>query len=1034
MSGLRLPKVSRGALSRDASEACSTYCPSPCTEILCDASTSVNKTLPLQSASTSTSPPSAIPPTDISTYGQTRKLNWKHLREFASLSDLVGPFKTFADDLIECAHIYECVSENQEEFAALQKELETLFEELNKHLTPNTPPVMTASIKNICNSIQAEIVHVKCKQSRNRLKRAIEIGEDAGEVLATYRRIQNHVQRLLLNVNLSTWKVVGELVAENRLAKLSLAPSARYDSAQALKVERGECALGTRIGVFNIISQWMDNPYSECVYWLNGIAGTGKTTIAYSICAQLHAKHRLAASFFCSQSLPECREASYIIPSIAYQLARFSRPFQLELLRELEENPDAHGALPQAQFDTLISRPLERARDPWPSNSIVVIDALNECDSMKGACLVLEILLIQSRNLPVKFFVSSRPDPAIRELMSNRSEIARLVLHELDNNLIQSDIKAYLTMELATINPLAEQITMLVEHAGILFTYAAFIIRLIGCGKSDRNPRSLERFESILKIMTLLSSSHKKIDDLYALICWVIGEDPNLDEMSRNDMQLVLGALISAREPLAITALSGSFKFDDEDRMGAALSYILLKLRAIESSPLTIPPIVPLRYLPVQYYPPENRPSLSRITSLDDDREFKDGDPEDAKLAHTCRLPSLDSNTRKNALPFILQGYAQWVDSVVFDQLRVVGSVKDGVVHHFSNSEATRSRIILLGHILGMWGKSQGSTSRSASIIESWTTEAHRAIKRFQEKDPDPRCKNDMDNASKALDPMMQVILIRRFASPLTTILTLMELAAPVFRRACPDPPKQLVNLPNVLLSGNINLRNFVVTDILLSVAMARPMLFRYDTTYTPDTYRRMMGGECGFEWLYGIPDQFIVLFAWINSLAEDYGSNVDPQYVVRIEENIREMKTRALSVPGADPARTIKGTVAQEGWRHTMYAYLYLVLCGVRADDHRVMKVVKSFVRLVNSVKAGRNPDFLLFIPIITIGAFLQKEQDRKLIRERLLGLRECSIPGIAGNDCLRALVEVWKQADLEQQAPKWSDLTAAYYRLIHV
>ncbi|CAE6448700.1 unnamed protein product [Rhizoctonia solani] len=428
----------------------------------------------------------------------------------------------------------------------------------------------------------------------------------------------------------------------------------------------------------------------------------------------------------------------------------------------------------------------------------------------------------------------------------------------------------------------------------------------------------------------------------------------------------------------------------------------------------------------------------SPTTSSDEDEKSvptEDDDPEGAKIADAmCTVPVLNASTQNNALPFVLQCYARWVNFVVFDPLRVVGAMKDSVIHQFSTSEAARSRIILLANILGMLGKSPGSTSRNTSIVEALTTEAHRAIKRFQEKDPDPRREMDMDDASKALDLMMEMIIIKRLTSPLATVLTLMEVAAPVFRRACPDPPKQLVNLPNILLSRNINLQNFVVIDILLSVTMARPMLFKYDTTYTPDTYRRMMSGECGFEWLYGIPDQFIILFAWINSLAEDYGPSVDPQHVVRIEESIREAKTRALSSPGADPVRTIRRTAVQECWRQTMYAYLYLVLCGARADDPRVVKAVKSFARLVNGVEAGRNPDFFLFIPIITIGAFLQREQDRELIRSRLLGLRECSIPGIAGNVCLRALAEVWKQADLKQQAPKWSDLTAAYYRLIHV
>ncbi|CAE6496419.1 unnamed protein product [Rhizoctonia solani] len=475
---------------------------------------------------------------------------------------------------------------------------------------------------------------------------------------------------------------------------------------------------------------------------------------------------------------------------------------------------------------------------------------------------------------------------------------------------------------------------------------------------------------------------------------------------------------------------------------------------------------------PVQYYPPANPPlrvhpyppqsslflvpreanrsqtsygvygptwlPLSPTTSSDEGEKSvptEDDDPEGVKITNAmCTVPILDYNAQSNALPFVLQCYARWVNFVVFDPLRVVSAIKDSVINQFSSSEAGRSRIILVANILGVLGKSPGSAARSTSIVEVLTTEAHQAIKRFQDKDPDPHREIDMYDASKALDLMMEMILIKRFASPLATVLTLMEFAAPVFRRACPDPPKQLVNLPNVLLSGNINLQNFVVIDILLSVTMARPMLFKYDTSYTPDTYHRMMSGECGFEWLYGIPDQFIVLFAWINSLAEDYGPNVDPQHVVRIEENIREAKTRASGIPGADPVRTIRRTVVQECWRQTMYTYLYLVLCGVRADDPRVMKAIKLFVRLVGGVEAGRNPDFFLFIPIITIGAFLQKEQDRELIRSRLLGLQECSIPGVAGNVCLRVLVEVWKQADLEQQAPKWSDLTAAYYRLIRV
>ncbi|ELU42859.1 hypothetical protein AG1IA_03111 [Rhizoctonia solani AG-1 IA] len=419
-------------------------------------------------------------------------------------------------------------------------------------------------------------------------------------------------------------------------------------------------------------------------------------------------------------------------------------------------------------------------------------------------------------------------------------------------------------------------------------------------------------------------------------------------------------------------------------------------------------------------------PSSPTTSSDGDERSAQpeEEDPESAQINQVmCTTPVLDANTRSNALANYLQD-ARWVNFVVFDPLWVVGAMKENVIKQFSNSEAARSRIILVANILGVLGKSPGNTPRSTSIVETLTTEAHGIINRFKQRTPTPEREVDMANASKALDLMME-----RFASPLATVLELMEVAAPVFRRACPDSPEQLVNLPNVLLSGNVNLQNFVVIDILLSVTMARPMLFKYDTTYTPNTFHRLMDGECGFEWLYGIPDQFIVLFAWINSLAEDYGPNVDPQHIARIEDQIRDAKTKSstdyvcVSIPG-------KAGFPHAGQLPSAHCLHHQVLCGACADDPRIMKAVRSFIRLVDGVEPGRNPDFFLFIPIITIGAFVQRDQDREVIRRRLLGLRECSITGVAGNVCLRALTHVWSQADVGQRAPGWGDLSAAYYR----
>jgi len=43
---------------------------------------------------------------------------------------------------------------------------------------------------------------------------------------------------------------------------------------------------------------WCDDPNSKCIFWLNGMAGTGKSTISRTIARELAEKKRLAASFF----------------------------------------------------------------------------------------------------------------------------------------------------------------------------------------------------------------------------------------------------------------------------------------------------------------------------------------------------------------------------------------------------------------------------------------------------------------------------------------------------------------------------------------------------------------------------------------------------------------------------------------------------------------------------------------------------------------------------------------------------------------
>lgn len=151
---------------------------------------------------------------------------------------------------------------------------------------------------------------------------------------------------------------------ESRLAKLLPAMSAMYNSAESGSLERRGCVPGTRKPQIDLLMEWTDAPEAGRTCWMNGMAGTGKTTIAYSICTKLDEMSKLRASFFCSRSIPECRQVKNIIPTIAYQLARYSLSFQSVLAKTLESNPDTPSKALNIQYEKLIVEPLMLIQTP----------------------------------------------------------------------------------------------------------------------------------------------------------------------------------------------------------------------------------------------------------------------------------------------------------------------------------------------------------------------------------------------------------------------------------------------------------------------------------------------------------------------------------------------------------------------------------------------------------------------------------------------------------------------------------------------
>jgi hypothetical protein len=374
---------------------------------------------------------------------------------------------------------------------------------------------------------------------------------------------------------------------DTRLRHLSAAQRARYNSSLTDQVRRCMCTAGTRELILGNLSTWTNNPSAPKLYWMNGMAGTGKTTIAYTLCKRLNAAHQLGASFFCSRSLPDCRDAGRIVPTIAYQLARFSHPFQEALCQVLAVDPDIGDYDIMDQFEKLLKTPLLEVKETFPDDVVVVIDALDECADAKSAQLVLDMLFRYVSELPIKFFVTCRPEPSVHTKLYSKDAhtLSVLHLHDVEESLVQADIETYLNAELTSISPSPEQVKLLVGRAGKLFIYAATAVRYIlpDGMKVDHHKR--------LKTMLAATSgsqnrAHDEIDELYTIILAAAINNKRLEREERDNILLILYTTICAREPLMIKELAALLRLEDEDAARSALEPLRSVLHVPESGGL----------------------------------------------------------------------------------------------------------------------------------------------------------------------------------------------------------------------------------------------------------------------------------------------------------------------------------------------------------------------------------------------------------------------------------------------------------------
>ena len=123
---------------------------------------------------------------------------------------------------------------------------------------------------------------------------------------------------------------------------------------------RGPCTEGTRVDIIEKIMAWAnetDPAKAPSVYWLTGLAGLGKTTIAYTICKRLEEEAKVPfTSFFCSRQL-DSKNSKLLVTTLCRNLAELFSSYASQVLPILESNSSIKDSELCRQMDELLAKP-----------------------------------------------------------------------------------------------------------------------------------------------------------------------------------------------------------------------------------------------------------------------------------------------------------------------------------------------------------------------------------------------------------------------------------------------------------------------------------------------------------------------------------------------------------------------------------------------------------------------------------------------------------------------------------------------------
>jgi len=392
------------------------------------------------------------------------------------------------------------------------------------------------------------------------------------------------------------------------LRNLITAKGATYDSVAEGELPR--CLPGTRVELLDDIRSWIADRMGKRIFWLCGMAGTGKSTISRTVAQTLKEEKRPSATFFFKRGEADRKHAGLFIPTIARQLADMLPSLGRAIGRALESDSLLCEKHLTVQFNELLLQPIQQALQGSgvPDQIFIVMDALDECENPAAIEAILKLFrrFEEITTTRVRILVTSRPEMPIilgfgklshdlhrdirleeAQVQSIRSDLSMFVQHEFTR--IKEDYSAkHLFTSLPADWPHNNSKQTLVERAHPLFIVAFTLCRLIEVAKDPEG-----QLDWILAQHCGYGSQTALADTYLPILRQAISaENKQTQHDSLDTLQAILGPLVLLNNPLSVEALTRLLNVSVTD-----VDALLVHLQSVLSVPKSMEAPIKLFHL-----------------------------------------------------------------------------------------------------------------------------------------------------------------------------------------------------------------------------------------------------------------------------------------------------------------------------------------------------------------------------------------------------------------------------------------------------